>query len=250
MKQIVLFGDSITQFGYDVAQRGWVAQLASRVQAKRDVVSRGCSGYTTATYRAVLPAFLAASWPTPAAAASVDAVVVFLGANDAVLPGGVQHVPRDEYRAGLRAILDAVAAHFPHARAKIAVAPPCIDEAAWAAVYLGRTPADSSEYPRLNAVLREYAETAMDVAGDAGWVGVDFFGALSEIKDAPGTFTDGLHLAAPGNDLLYSLVWDALVAKCPDYADEMGARGFPYWATFPPTADKDGIRAIVEGYEF
>ena len=46
-KLVVLFGDSITEGGFDVEHLGWACHLASAYSRKVDVVNRGLSGYNT-----------------------------------------------------------------------------------------------------------------------------------------------------------------------------------------------------------
>ena len=69
--------------------------LSDHFQRKADVVNRGFSGYTSNTFRQILPAVLDESTFEGAAAATL-----FLGANDAndkeINP--VQHVSLEEYK--------------------------------------------------------------------------------------------------------------------------------------------------------
>lgn len=52
MKRIILFGDSITQQGFN--NGGWAARLASRYVRRADVYNRGLSGYNTVWARLAL----------------------------------------------------------------------------------------------------------------------------------------------------------------------------------------------------
>ena len=76
--QIILFGDSITQFSFQTG--GWGAALANEYQRHADVVVRGYSGYNTRWALELLPSLFPADCP---AAQTPALVTVFLGANDA-----------------------------------------------------------------------------------------------------------------------------------------------------------------------
>lgn len=71
---------------FDANRAGWVALLAHWWERRFDVFNRGFSGYNT---RWMLP--IAERVFVPEDAAPVGLVVVFLGANDCVLPGFSQH---------------------------------------------------------------------------------------------------------------------------------------------------------------
>ena len=43
--RIALYGDSLTQFSFDV--RGWGAMMAHSYQRRADIINRGFSGYNT-----------------------------------------------------------------------------------------------------------------------------------------------------------------------------------------------------------
>jgi hypothetical protein len=77
--QFVLFGDSITQRGWE--DRGWAAGLADAYGRKADVINRGYSGYNSRWALHLLDrVFPAAPAPPP------ELATVMLGANDAALP--------------------------------------------------------------------------------------------------------------------------------------------------------------------
>jgi len=118
----MLFGDSITQYSF--RPDGWGTALADAYSRKADVVCRGFSGYNTRMARCLLPHCF------PEASAQLLITTVFFGANDAVSAdkGPAQHVPADEYRDNLAAIVAHVAAR---SRLVIVISPPPVDEAVW-----------------------------------------------------------------------------------------------------------------------
>ncbi len=92
--RVVLFGDSLTQFGYS-SQGRWVSLLSDHLQRRCDVVNRGFSGYTSRNYKDLLPSIV-----TGETMSGVTAATLFLGANDANDPeiNPVQAVPLEEYK--------------------------------------------------------------------------------------------------------------------------------------------------------
>ena len=99
---IVLFGDSLTQRGFE--PEGWAAALAHYYGRRADVYNRGYGGYNTRWARELAPALFARP---PQGQAHLLATVWF-GANDAADPAAGnarQAVPLDEYEANVRALV-------------------------------------------------------------------------------------------------------------------------------------------------
>lgn len=124
---ILLFGDSLTQFGFGIATAtsvdsgqaqakdrvvkeynvGWASLLSSAYTRRADVLNRGFSGYNSRhAVELLLPRVFTGPYPTSPTLVSAAAsppqprplfCTVFFGANDAALPGEPQHVPVDEY---------------------------------------------------------------------------------------------------------------------------------------------------------
>lgn len=96
--QIVCFGDSLTQRGWEPQNNGWVASLASAYTRKLEVRNRGFSGYNSKWCVKLLPKLKEAS--------KVELLIIFIGVNDSVLPvNELQHVTLEEYRANLHALI-------------------------------------------------------------------------------------------------------------------------------------------------
>jgi lysophospholipase L1-like esterase len=215
---IYLFGDSITQHGFDPLSLGWVSLLSNAYQRRMTVINAGLSGYSSDQALDVLPRML----PDPSQA-RIRLFVVFFGANDARLPGtGVrdspdQHVPKEAYKGNLRAI----ATHpqvSAHEGAKIIlVTPPPVDEKLL--TRKNREARVTSEYAaQVRVLARELSAEGLDVKcldvwtafmTRCGWAAGD---PLLGTKDAPpgepGTglpalLCDGLHLTAAGNKLVF-----------------------------------------------
>ena len=231
---VVLLGDSLTQRGGAVTggAPGWAARLGEFYTRRADVVNRGLSGYNTRWVRQDLPVLLGG-----AAGAGAAFVVVWLGANDAALPGGdsaAQHVPLAEYEDNLRAIIRHVKALPGGAGLEspevLVVAPPPVDEEARLRFTGGAAP------ERTNAAAKAYAQACMDVARDCrqdpitrgrvwdldlwnmfmerGQPGASILGPVGTGPGGPvghGTcwkelLSDGLHLSPLGEEFVYNAI--------------------------------------------
>ncbi|KAK3843098.1 MAG: SGNH hydrolase-type esterase domain-containing protein [Linnemannia gamsii] len=184
----LLFGDSITQFAFDVDNRGWGAQLANVFQRRLDIVNRGFSGYTTEQAIHLLPQIIPTTTTTtsttttstttdtinttsstaisPTATPKVQFLTLFLGANDAALPPSAQHTPLLRYAQNLRTLLDMI--HDPSSRTYspwtriIVICPPPVEEALWAVECKKR----GMDMNRDWRVTKQYAEMCRQVANE------------------------------------------------------------------------------------
>ena len=157
-RAIVLFGDSLTQRGWE--PNGWGAALAHAYGRSCDVYNRGYGGYNTRWCRHMLPHLFPAT-------ESPLLVTVLLGTNDAALADvePSAHVPLEEYAENLAAIVE----HVKRRAARVVlISPPCMDE-------IGRMAHQRVKYgekaagrlDRTNANTARYAEAARTVAADA-----------------------------------------------------------------------------------
>ncbi|ORZ28748.1 SGNH hydrolase-type esterase domain-containing protein [Lobosporangium transversale] len=189
--QFILFGDSITQYSFDVNQRGYGSQLAHLFQRRLDVINRGFSGYTSEQAIHLLPQFLprpndqqqqlgkqeqeqgqeqAPQLPTRLQLSSslspsskVQFLSIFFGANDACLPPSPQHVDLERYEQNLRSLIDMVhdprsLTYSPETRV-IIICPPVIDEERWAK----RRQKQGRAMDREKGVTKKYAATCLKV---------------------------------------------------------------------------------------
>jgi lysophospholipase L1-like esterase len=201
---IVLFGDSITHqgFGWE-GGIGWASLLSSDYSRRADVLNRGFSGYNTRHAVELLPRIFATAPPTD----GVLFTTVFFGANDAALPGELQHVPIDEYGKNLEKIVAYIrTSQKPQDEEKICtddssnipiilMTPPPVDVGAW------------KSNDRANEVAREYGNRVKEVAANTNCAVLDVFELLGGNSDDPEKYghhlRDGLHLSESGNKLVY-----------------------------------------------
>lgn len=202
MKRIICFGDTITEMGFVIELRGYVAQLADRYSRRADVLARGFTGYTTREAKKVLKAAVLDEKP--------DLVILAFGLGDSALPGQIQHVPLPEYKQNLRDIGAQIASGGAWL---VMVTPPPVDEK----LVKSHTLAHTAEYARLCIKVAE----GMNVPA------VNLFDLLQQEKNWTRTcLLDGLHLSAAGMNRLYEELARALDRIQPlDAFDRIGVNG-------------------------
>ncbi|KAG6419229.1 hypothetical protein SASPL_121445 [Salvia splendens] len=230
--KIYLFGDSITEGSF--SNGGWGASLANHFARKADVVLRGYSGYNTKWALKVIHKVF------PAAGDAPLAVTVFFGANDAALPdrdSGFQHVPLDEYKQNLLAIVAYFKKQWPSARI-ILITPPPVDDNARLMYPFVEKPLGLPE--RTNEAACQYAKQCLDVAAECGLPAIPLCEKMQQLPDwksllrfscliifsLPITATvptlknihlpkcsDGLHLSQKGNKFVFEEVINLLAKE-------------------------------------
>lgn len=261
MRQILLFGDSLTQRGFEWETGGWAGLLANDYVRRADIINRGFGGYNTEWCRLVLPQLL----PT-LSVKSLALTIIFLGANDAVLPTNThQHVPLGRYRENLSAIVSMMRvwkADLP----LLVITPPAVYPPSWEAhcTQRGRPVDRSIEH------TRSYAQVCREVCVEHKVPLVDLYAAMEdyavgkqrqllnsnfakcpEVAAAavevnkndkerseftpnydPKLFNDllcdGLHLSKAGNRLLYEIVKQAIADNYPLLISDGIPLQFPY----------------------
>ncbi|XP_043845935.1 isoamyl acetate-hydrolyzing esterase 1 homolog isoform X1 [Dromiciops gliroides] len=214
--QVLLFGDSITQFSFH--QGGWGASLADQLVRKCDVINRGFSGYNTRWAKIILPRLIRKS-----NAENLVAVTIFFGANDSALKdeNPKQHIPLDEYVENLKSMIQYLkSVDVPESKV-ILITPPPLCESAWEKECI----AQGYKLNRMNLVVDEYAKACLQVGQNCGTDVLDLWTLMQkDNKDFSSYLSDGLHLSPKGNEFLSSHLWPLLekkVASLPFI--------FPYW---------------------
>lgn len=219
--QICLFGDSITQFSFQLG--GWGAALASDYQRHADVLLRGYSGYNTRWVLQLLPLL----FPAGCSASQTPVLVtVFLGANDANRPAPLrlqpeassrQHVPVEEYRANLATIVRTIR-RMGHGTARVLLlTPPPVDGVAWHAHCARNYGLDPQGEPnRDHDTTAAYAAAALTVADAEATPVADIHAAFLARADWQALLEDGLHPNARGNAVIAEAVREAIKRYFPD----------------------------------
>lgn len=219
---IVLFGDSLTQMGFGDPPKvptGWVSLLSSAYQRRADALNRGFSGYNTRHALDLVPRVFGGT-PKPLFC------TVFFGANDHSLPGERQHVPKEEYANNLVEIVTSLRAQFKtenYDNSKdddsdvpiLLLSPPPIDQVTWK-----RELGLYEHFDRSNDVAREYGLAAKTVAQNLGCSFLDTWELLggNDFDTYRQHLSDGLHLSASGNQLLYEGLMKLIETELPHLA--------------------------------
>jgi lysophospholipase L1-like esterase len=235
---------------------GWASLLSFAYSRRADVLNRGYSGYNTDHYLEILPRILGkgttlssagsssaaalSAWDARGTVGTVDILfcTVFLGANDAALPGEPQHVPIDRYRRNLQAIVRSIrqatsstgaaadSGMDESARERafpiIVCTPPPVDEAAWCRFRA----VDRSD--RTNKRTRSYGNCAKQVAAmTPNCACLDVWELLEghDPDKLSAYLSDGLHLNHSGNRRLYDGLMKLIVDQFPDLAPMVDGEG-------------------------
>ncbi|KAI3456182.1 hypothetical protein Pfo_012845 [Paulownia fortunei] len=199
--KIYLFGDSITEESF--SDGGWGSSLANHFSRTADVMLRGYSGYNTRWALKVKEKV----FPPPESGDAPLAVTVFFGANDACLPdrcSGFQHVPLDEYKQNLLAIVAFLKKQWPSTHILL-ITPPPIDEAARLLHPYVDNPSGLPE--RTNEAAGSYAKQCLAVAAECGVSAIDLWEKMQQFPGWQKAYLrDGLHLSRNGNKVVFEEV--------------------------------------------
>jgi lysophospholipase L1-like esterase len=223
-----LFGDSITQYSFDPSLQGFGAALSNIFQRKLDVINRGYSGYNTAWCVALLPHVLTSTLPCPTTGtfATIKLITIFLGANDAVLPGNRQYVPLADYKKNLSKMIDLVLQNDPHTRYYfksnyriLLITPPPVDPERWCNHKGAATPDRSITNTNM------YRSACLEIGMDKRVVVLDTWKLfLGDYECTPETtrelLVDGLHLDIKGNKLVAAGIMDCIKSNWPEILPE------------------------------
>ena len=196
--QVILFGDSITQFGFSPSENGWCAILANHFQRRIDFINRGLSGYTTRWAKTILPQIVHTE-------NRPDLIVLFFGANDAAT-NALQHVPIDEYATNLSDMCSYLNTVGVNNSSILLVTQPPVCDADWEKS-IGLTGERSYK------IAEQYATRVIELGQTRGISVVDVFHGIAGKGDLSNYLSDGLHLSEEGNEVVGEMMVDALEEK-------------------------------------
>ncbi|KAI9446735.1 SGNH hydrolase [Lactarius indigo] len=212
---IVLFGDSLTQMGWNPEFGGIGARVADLYARKLDVLNRGYSGYNT-------------DWALPLLkqphAARMRLLTIWFGANDACLPEFQQHVPISRFSENLATMIRAIREpeslwYSPETRVLLITPPP---------IHIPSMRADLQP-TRTFDTTESYAEEVRKVV-DA-WNRI-WEAARKDREAVEAFFTDGLHLNGAGYKVVFSALVETLTQNYPELGPENLRSVFPPWDYF------------------
>lgn len=141
---------------------------------------------------------------------------VFFGANDAALPGELQHAPEDVYGKNLAAIVKGMRNSFKKRRNEATISspeemqvpvilftPPPVDVDAW---YMERGSPKDEPNDRANENAKRYGDVVKRVGKEISCSVLDVFtllGGDESVKHYGKHMRDGLHLSESGNELVH-----------------------------------------------
>ena len=188
---IVAFGDSITQHGWSVEHGGYLSLLADRWARRVDIKNRGYSGLTSRQGLEIFPRIVSSF-------SRVDIFIIFLGANDASLPGVVSHVPVVEFEQNIVEMVKLV----PEGSQVLLIGPPPVDKEML--IERNRRLGKAIHEDRQNAVTEQYSMAILKLGRDLGLQAIDLFGLLR--AEPHKALRDGLHLSSLGNKALFEAI--------------------------------------------
>ena len=218
--EILLFGDSITQFSFGPG--GWGAMLADYYQRTADIRLRGFSGYNTRWSLRLLTRVFPANGVAPCL------VTIFLGANDANCPPPLeglplsasrQHVPVDEYVSNLRQIVQAARSVGDGSARVLLITPPPVDEDSWKRNAIEKYGVPEAAPANRNLEFtRKYATACVALGAELGVPTVDLYAAFLAREDWPAAslLHDGLHPGPAGNGVIGKAVLAAIAKHYPE----------------------------------
>ncbi|KAJ4296911.1 hypothetical protein N0V90_006959 [Kalmusia sp. IMI 367209] len=252
LPQIVLFGDSLTQWGFDAATQGFGWHLENVYEGKAEIVNEVVTTSYTSNY--IQREFTRLiSQLTSASAQPTLLFTIFLGANDACFVGKTEYVPLPRFSDNIRGFVEEILIRDELPRTKIVlITPPPIDipEALpddvvgpWAA---NEDPKSEKGYRTYVSYLHGQLSIVGEYADTGRVIGLDYWGALIDAgleeqgrsedrgvdeklpgcglqgarEFGKGWFTDGLHLDVKAYNVLSKSLMDAVVGKWPELSPE------------------------------
>ncbi|KAJ3214790.1 isoamyl acetate-hydrolyzing esterase [Clydaea vesicula] len=195
--KIILFGDSLTQKGFQLETEGWAIKVANNYIRKQDVVNRGFSGYTTENTLPILEKMLKYEF----ASSEISLISIFLGANDAILPLDEQKprpnlpskrsqklVPLVDYKNNLISMINFIQKHS-EIKILLITPPPLMENRFYG-------------YNRKNSHTIKYREAMKKVSIMKNCSLLDTWNLFKEKNFSAIFIEDGLHFDKLGNNLI------------------------------------------------
>ncbi|GAA5830113.1 hypothetical protein JCM3766R1_002790 [Sporobolomyces carnicolor] len=247
--RFLLLGDSITEWSFD--NQGLGAQLSHLYHRRLDVVNRGLAGYNSRWALECFKQWLPASPEEDDEGGGEPHTVLatlWLGANDSVLPGNVQHVPLEEFRDNLEQICRLFSSrqsrHHDPQTEFVLITPPPISPRDWAVERERRELTGPMD--RTNDNTRRYADEVVQLGRELDVPSVDAFAAIwsaatdeanetgQAFETVLGTyFWDGLHLSVKGYKQVVDEVKRVIAKSYPEKHWDSLPMLFPDWKTIP-----------------
>ncbi|ETV96037.1 hypothetical protein, variant [Aphanomyces invadans] len=193
---VVTLGDSLTEYGGDAGDSGWVWMLSQDYRDKARVVNWGHAGWNTQQWvpevSFVIDSFRGKEPPV--------LFTLFLGANDCALDQYTPpHVPLAQYQTNLESIVLALQSAFP-ASAILLITPPSVDDILLA------------QY-RSNARTGAYAAACIALGKQMNIPVVDLWTPTRHRVTT--LLKDGIHFNREGNIVVHEIITAAIEDNFP-----------------------------------
>lgn len=227
LNQFIVFGDSLTQRGYELHTGGWVSLLSNIYIRKRDIINRGFSGYTTKYCLELIQPILQHAINSKS---KVDLISILLGTNDSVLPGYKQYVPVENTIKNLKEIVSIIRKMLPETRILLIIPPPIYDE-----YYNQDNIPKGTE--RTQKALNVYRNSIKQLCNEININYIDIWKTIFgtdkdedyDAKKANDILIDGVHFNEKGNLILYNEIIKAIKLNWPELNPDPMDLHPPYW---------------------
>ncbi|KAJ3100844.1 isoamyl acetate-hydrolyzing esterase [Phlyctochytrium planicorne] len=193
---------------------GWSATLQNAYVRNVDVVTRGFSGYTTRDMLPLITPILSTYQSTSPTHPLL--LILWLGTNDAVLPGYPQNVPLEDYKANLKSLL--TTSKTIHLSLKIIfMTPPPLDVKSLGPP-ITRSLNSTKTYYKATLSIEEWATQTFgqDVTLLDTWTAMGVTADMDDtslcVKIRP-LLRDGLHLSAKGSTLIGDAILNTIASR-------------------------------------
>ncbi|KAI5785539.1 SGNH hydrolase-type esterase domain-containing protein [Peziza echinospora] len=232
--KFILFGDSLTQQAFNIKQHGFAAALADDYARKVDILNRGVSGYNS---RWLLPLFHRLMEQI---SSDVLLFIIWVGTNDACLPGSPHHVPLDELKENLHEMVTTLRTNPKTSKTRVLlITPPPIYPDACVHPDVRRSPGVTADYALATlAVAEQFSEDKCVQCLDYHKAVTDSIGLTPMQNEAGyelplgqlvGFYTDGLHLDWKGYDVLYLKLTSLILESWPEISPKNIPLTVPWW---------------------
>lgn len=206
-------GDSLTEFGDNATQPGWLNLMAWNYTRRADMQNRGFVSYTTREVVQIVDELT-----KPAEAVRTKLAAVWLGANDAKQCKWLAarnwsdiYVSPAEYAANLRTMVTTIRKAGIE-MVMLITPPPVIEEFEMPFV----TPGGQSILPRTNANTQLYTDAALQLGKD---IGVPVVNMRTALEALPGFgkdfYRDALHFNTQGQKAAFNILRQAIAENFP-----------------------------------
>jgi len=245
---IMVVGDSLTQAASDAG--GFAQRLSHVYQRKFDVLNRGFGGYNSTWTLAAFKQCIAKRDEVTPHTSRIRLLIVWLGANDSVLPWREQYVPLSLFTENLTDIVHTVSSpsseyYFPDTKI-ILLTPPPINTHQRGADLAKR----GLELDRDFNQTAQYAEAVREVSRKENIPLVDVYtrlweGCGKEEKNLTKYMTDGLHVNVEAYTVIFDGIMEVIQTHYPELHHDKLQPVFPFWYDINPGNPKIQKRTII-----